>query len=200
MTSRAYAELLAHARFPRDARTLAFAGVIAKGLASGEYPLIRGMSDESFQGLMSAYFPQMFLENGVRSTPRAAELDEYQDLLALLLDYRAEPSVANTWLCHAIASAAMRDEHLWQDMGLPNRKVLSQVLEENFPMLATMNIGDMKWKKFFYRQLCQRAEVPICKSPNCADCSDYGLCFGQEEAVGSVADGPAAATFGGPRP
>jgi len=195
MTSPGYDELLAHARFPRDARTLAFAGVIGKGLAIGEYPLIRGMSDDSFQRLMSAYFPQIALENGAISTQQMANLDEYQDLLALLLDYRADPSEVNTWLCHAIASAAMRDEHLWQDMGLPNRKVLSQLLEENFPKLAAMNAGDMKWKKFFYRQLCQRAEVPICKSPNCADCSDYGICFGQEEA-----DSPTAVTFRGASP
>ena len=32
------------------------------------------------------------------------------------------------------------------------------------------------------RQLCQRAGVPICKSPHCADCCDYRICFGPEEA------------------
>lgn len=39
----------------------------------------------------------------------------------------------------------------------------------------------MKWKKFFYRQLCEQAEVLICKSPNCAVCSDYSLCFAPTE-------------------
>jgi nitrogen fixation protein NifQ len=39
----------------------------------------------------------------------------------------------------------------------------------------------MKWKKFFYRQLCERAGVPICKSPHCAECCDRALCFGPEE-------------------
>jgi nitrogen fixation protein NifQ len=53
-------------------------------------------------------------------------------------------------------------------------------MTEHFPELAKRNVGDMKWKKFFYRQLCERAEVPICKSPNCADCVDYQACFGHE--------------------
>ncbi len=38
----------------------------------------------------------------------------------------------------------------------------------------------MKWKKFFYRQYCEQAEVLICASPSCARCSDYPACFGPE--------------------
>jgi NifQ len=37
-------------------------------------------------------------------------------------------------------------------------------LQTHFPTLAAKTIGDMKWKKFFYRQLCERAGIPICKS------------------------------------
>ena len=29
--------------------------------------------------------------------------------------------------------------------------------------------------------LCERAGVPICKAPHCADCCDRALCFGPEE-------------------
>jgi nitrogen fixation protein NifQ len=75
----------------------------------------------------------------------------------------------------------MGENHLWQDMGLPSRKVLSQLMTTYFPALAAKNTGDMKWKKFFYRQLCERANVPICKSPHCADCCDYPVCFGGED-------------------
>ena len=66
--------------------------------------------------------------------------------------------------------------------GLPNRAVLSRLMQTHFPTLAAKNIGDMKWKKFFYRQLCERAGVPICKSPHCADCCDFRVCFGPEDA------------------
>ncbi|MCX7161517.1 MAG: nitrogen fixation protein NifQ [Rhodocyclales bacterium] len=46
--------------------------------------------------------------------------------------------------------------------------------------LPHKNSGDMKWKKFFYRQLCEAAGVLICKSPSCANCCDYSHCFGAE--------------------
>jgi nitrogen fixation protein NifQ len=53
-------------------------------------------------------------------------------------------------------------------------------MRENFPALAAKNSGDMKWKKFFYRQLCERAQVPVCKAPHCAECSDYTYCFSHD--------------------
>ena len=52
-----------------------------------------------------------------------------------------------------------------------------------FPGLARKNVQDMKWKKFLYRQLCEREQLLICKSPTCAECSDYDLCFGAEVAL-----------------
>lgn len=195
MTFPGYAELLARARFPGDARTLAFAGVIGRALASGASPLIRGMTERDFQRLLGAFFPGVSRDNGGDALKPSADHDEHAELLGLLLEHRAEASEVNTWLCHAVASAAMNDEHLWQDMGLPNRSVLTQLLEENFPALAALNSGDMKWKKFLYRQLCQRAGVPICKSPNCSDCSDYGICFGPE-----AAEDPAVMNFIGANP
>lgn len=60
-------------------------------------------------------------------------LDEYDDLVALLLAYRAYESDTGVWLTHAIATAALRNNHLWQDLGLPNRAVLSRLMRENFP-------------------------------------------------------------------
>jgi nitrogen fixation protein NifQ len=39
----------------------------------------------------------------------------------------------------------------------------------------------MRWKKFFYRQLCEQADVLICKSPSCGVCCDYASCFGAED-------------------
>jgi nitrogen fixation protein NifQ len=64
------------------------------------------------------------------------------------------------------------------------------LLNENFPGLAAKNVGDMKWKKFFYRQLCERAEIPICKSPNCAICTDYDVCFAVEDGDAKVSTLP----------
>lgn len=182
-----YQDLLACALDGRDGRTLAFAGVIAQGLALGQRPLIRGLAESEFQSLLRDYFPGASLENG--SGP-VDGIDEFDDLLALLKEYRADDGKGCDWLAHAVATAAMRDNHLWQDMGLPNRQVLSQLMRDNFPGLAARNVGDMKWKKFFYRQLCERAGIMICKSPNCQVCSDHELCFGAEDGAALVAAKP----------
>jgi nitrogen fixation protein NifQ len=175
-----YSELMGRSRFPADLRTAAFAGVITQALAAHRRPLIRGMTERDFQALMRSCFPGYQLRNGWAPSSEFSPADEFDDLLNLLLDHRAHPGEASTWLSCAIASAAMLDNHLWQDMGLPNRPILSHLLRDNYPGLAARNTGDMKWKKFFYRQLCERAGVMICKSPNCAECCDYALCFSPE--------------------
>ncbi len=52
---------------------------------------------------------------------------------------------------------------------------------QNFTALAAKNVTDMRWKKFFYKQLCDRAGVNLCKAPSCSECVDYDLCFGPED-------------------
>ena len=172
---------LAHARRPTDPATLAFAGIIAESLRTSRLPMIRGLSESCFQKMLKEFFSDLAFSNGNAATP-FAEFDEFDELVELLLEHRATAIEQETWLAYAIASASMGENHLWQDMGLPSRKVLSELMQKHFPTLAAKNVGDMKWKKFFYRQLCARAGVPICKSPHCADCCDYRICFGSEDA------------------
>jgi nitrogen fixation protein NifQ len=66
-------------------------------------------------------------------------------------------------------------------MGLPGRADLSQLLTTHFTRLATKNTGDMKWKKFFYKQLCDESGLRICRAPSCSVCDDYSNCFGAED-------------------
>ena len=176
---------LALARHPDRPDTLAFAGVISMSLLARRAPLIRGLSEDGFARLIDEYFPGLDCRNGAAPAAdapgRLFALDEFDDLVELLLDHRASGRVQEHWLAHAVATAAMGENHLWQDMGLPSRKVLSELMSTHFPTLAAKNTGDMKWKKFFYRQLCERSGIPICKSPHCADCCDFRLCFGPEE-------------------
>lgn len=170
---------LAHARRPGDPATLAFAGVIAESQRTSRFPLIRGLSESCFQKMLKEFFSDLAFPNGDSATP-LAEFDEFDELVELLLEHRATSVEQETWLAYAIASASMGENHLWQDMGLPSRAVLSSLMQMHFPTLAAKNVGDMKWKKFFYRQLCARAGIPICKSPHCTDCCDYRICFGPE--------------------
>jgi len=108
-------------------------------------------------------------------------LDEFNDLLNLLLDHRAVADEHHRRVAHLVAAACMGNDHLWQDLGLPDRKALSILLNTHFPALAAKNTGDMKWKKFFYKQLCEREGINACRAPSCAACGDYARCFGAEE-------------------
>jgi nitrogen fixation protein NifQ len=160
---------------------IALAGVIGRALESCRRPLIRGLSEARFQKLLNEFFPDCELTNGEPAPGlKPPGEDEFDDLVALLLEHRAEPTEERAWLSFAMASAAMGEDHLWQDMGLPSRTDLSALIADHYPALSAANSGNMKWKKFFYRQLCERAGVPICKSPHCADCCDYRICFGPE--------------------
>ncbi len=185
MSAPGYAELLRRARAPGELRTLAFAGVLEQARQAGSRPLIRGLSEDRFQRLVELHFPGSDLVNGAAESAATPtdEVDEFDDLLELLMQHRAAPNEESAWLCCAIASAAMGENHLWQDMGLPERKALSTLLRQEFPALYIKNTGDMRWKKFFYRQLCEQAAIMICKSPHCAVCADYGVCFGTEDAA-----------------
>jgi nitrogen fixation protein NifQ len=114
---------------------------------------------------------------------RATRSDEVQDLIALLLDHAnpaAGPHQAAAVLAETLAVACLGDNHLWQDLQLPSRGELSSLMGHWFPALVEKNRHDMKWKKFLYKQLCEREELFICKAPSCAVCADHALCFGPE--------------------
>jgi nitrogen fixation protein NifQ len=180
VASRAYARLMAAARNPADIATLALGGVLARFA-------IQDLDAHALDLLLSRYFPgttatvlqgESFV--GDELVCKALSEQEYGDLLSLLLDYRRDESEENVWVAQAMASACAGDNHLWQDMGLPSREVLSQLIRRYFPVLFHKNHSNMKWKKFFYKQLCERAEVQMCKAPSCGVCSDYTECFGSE--------------------
>jgi nitrogen fixation protein NifQ len=109
--------------------------------------------------------------------PAPQRRDEYDDLLRLLLEHAAgdaeEVKVAARWIAFSSTGA----KHLWEDLGLPERRALTQLISECFPGLYAMNTRNMRWKKFFYRQLCQRAEIFMCRSPTCEACSEFPVCF-----------------------
>lgn len=155
---------------------LVLRSVIGASLRAGDQPPIRGLAPETVASLCARCLPGV----PVAVAPGPARLDEFEELFELLLEHASPRDEMARWLAAAIATAAQREDHLWQDMGLPSRRELSAILTQRFASLAALNVHDMKWKKFFYRQLCQRAGVPICKSPNCLICVDRPLCFGPE--------------------
>ena len=187
-----YHWLMSHAANPEDWVARAFAGVIDH--ASRERlqapNLAMGLSQARFAELLDRYFPgvRAALYGASCKTPCdecvSLQAEEFDDLVQLLLDHRADDSEQTEWLAYAIASGCMGENHLFEDMGLPNRLALSDLLNRHFTALFVKNIGNMKWKKFFYKQLCDRAQVHVCKAPSCQVCADFDACFGPEDDSG----------------
>ena len=108
--------------------------------------------------------------------------EEYQDVRRLLLagaPARHNPGVIA--LAECVARACMGEDHLWHDLGLPSRAELSALLHKHFAPLATRNVNGMRWKKFFYKQLCEQIGIAVCRAPSCGVCAHYGDCFGSED-------------------
>lgn len=173
-----YRQLMDCAADPADIATLAFGGVLAR------YPVM-GLDAAACERLLRRYFPGA---DPVAVTVAASDggcpalpADEFEDLYALLMVHRRDDSEEAQWLACTVATACLGNNHLWQDMGLPNRGVLSELLRRYFTTLYDKNTGNMKWKKFFYKQLCEQAEVNMCKAPSCKVCTDYASCFGPED-------------------
>jgi len=105
-----------------------------------------------------------------------------RDLVQLLSDYHPHPcsDLAN-WLTAALAARASHPGHLWVAMGLFERPELSAAIRRHLPALAAANNQNMRWKRFFFKTICDLNGGTLCKSPNCGVCSDYALCFAPEE-------------------
>lgn len=108
--------------------------------------------------------------------------EEFEDLRDLLIDGAADPVCPVVIeLAATMARACLGHDHLWHDLGLASRDELSRILYTHFPNLSALNVGRMRWKKFFYKQLCERLEVKACRAPSCGVCANQAECFGPED-------------------
>ncbi|MAK91187.1 MAG: nitrogen fixation protein NifQ [Oleibacter sp.] len=107
--------------------------------------------------------------------------DEWLEIRNLLRKNKAGKNDCELIMSDIVAAGCLGGDHLWRDLGLQSRSELSQLMLQNFPTLAAANSGDMKWKKFFYKQLCEAGGGYVCRAPSCDQCSAYSDCFGPEE-------------------
>jgi nitrogen fixation protein NifQ len=149
-----------------------------RSLNQGVLTATLGLLPEDFEALWQAYFPGDALQ--LKDGP-GEDIVELDDLLQLLIEYRAGLRNSELWLARSVAYACCGRNHLWQDLGLANRGELSLLMTTAFPTLAALNVGDMKWKKFIYRHYCTREAIYVCPAPSCGECSDYSQCFAKEE-------------------
>lgn len=138
-----------------------------------------------------------------RAVPLDAPLELGADercLRELLTRSSGEGTPLELVLAQLVARRCQRPNHLWQDLGLRNRRELSWLMERFFPALAQRNKQDMKWKKFLYRVICRDEGFTICTSPTCSECSDFDNCFGEEDGESLLARNRRAAELAPTQP
>ncbi|WP_083608019.1 nitrogen fixation protein NifQ [Teredinibacter haidensis] len=154
-------------------------------------PNTLGLASEQYKTLIHRHLPgidQLGLarnehvwENGeIRQELLDLKLEEIQELTQLLLKHRKQKDISEEWLASILSAGCMGNSHLWRDLGLPSRDHLKALIRTNFPTLADLNTQNMRWKKFFYKQLCEQQGHYLCRSPSCDICPSHEECFGEE--------------------
>ena len=143
-----------------------------------------GLGGQSLIMLLALYMPD--------HTPLSAEdyvaMDEAEEQgwVRDLLERHHSGRDTSLWLAAIIARRALEAEHLWEDLGLPDRPTLRLVMDRHFPELAARN-KNMRWKRFLYRCLCEEEGMSHCTSPTCSDCSEVAVCFEPDSAEAMMA-------------
>ncbi|QWG15714.1 nitrogen fixation protein NifQ [Bradyrhizobium sediminis] len=148
-----------------------------------------GLAAADLASLLAQWFPAA-CGTGVAwyAQDADAEDDEVAMVRDLLLTHRSSEGDAGRWLAAMIARRAMEPNHLWEDLGLRDRSELSRLLSRHFAPIANRNTQNMRWKRFFYRALCESDGFVMCTTPVCTECRDFDLCFGDESGESRMAD------------
>ena len=179
-----------------DAHVLACVLAIAASeveAGEGDLASATGLDAAMLEMIVDRWFPFADLEFHDVAKPAPLEAEE-EMLLDLLLAHAAVDAWRPTGvpdlpalLARVIARRAMRADHLWQDLGLFDRSELNRLLARHFPTLHAGNTSNMKWKKYFYRKLCEAEGFVLCTAPSCAVCTDFAACFGAEDGESRMA-------------
>lgn len=157
----------------------------ASGHGVGE---LLGLGREQLQRLVAVWAPEARLLIDLESEGEQAAFDDEEDQIRQLLDrYRGDDSEETGWIGAILTKRSMSPRHLWQDLGLAAREDLGRLMSERFPELAARNVNHMKWKKFFYRSLCELEGFVLCAAPTCRECGDFHDCFGDEGGESALA-------------
>ncbi len=191
--ARHYAALRAAARPTRDETEAfdshVFAAILATALTETEMPGLAdglGLSSAEIDRLIGWCFPRYAVSDLAGLSPDPSSEEETL-LVDLLMDHRSGPEPLAGWLAVLIARRAMQPDHLWQDLGLNDRGELNRLLARHFRTLHAGNTGNMRWKKYFYRVLCEAEGFALCAAPSCSVCTDFVDCFGSEDGLSRLA-------------
>lgn len=144
---------------------------------AGKGPLTErlGLAGADIAALRDCWLPGLDLPDLDRPAP---DLPADQSAIATLILMRAgDRRPEARWLAAILARRAMETRHLWEDLGLPSRAALGALIARQLPRLDAANRQKMRWKKYFYRQICADAAFSLCLSPSCDDCAERADCF-----------------------
>ncbi|WP_454631781.1 nitrogen fixation protein NifQ [Bradyrhizobium cenepequi] len=161
----------------------------AAAMEGGSIAEQAGLAEQEFSALVAGRFPLIQISAADRFSPSALIKDDERDMVRdLLLARRSTEGDVGWWLAAMIARRAMEPNHLWEDLGLRERAELSRLLVRHFAPLAARNTRNMRWKRFFYRMLCEDDGFVMCTTPVCTQCNDFDLCFGEETGESLMAE------------
>lgn len=147
-----------------------------------------GLSRAELRDILARLFPAelapAFSLEGVSDPALGMEEELLRDML---LAHARAGDITSARFAKIIARRALRNDHLWQDLGLSDQAELSRLLATHFPKLASGNTQKMKWKKYLYRKLCEVEGFSMCTAPSCRECNDFKDCFGPEEGNSRLA-------------
>ena len=168
--------------------TLAIAMAEASGRTSSLADCL-GLTPDEIGDVFDRRFPILARGGFLLSDMPVPVIDDEQHMLRdLLIAHRATRDAMSYWLACIIARRAMEPDHLWQDLGLNDRGELNRLLQRHFPSLHAGNTNNMKWKKYFYRKLCEAEGFTLCTAPSCGVCADFSACFGEEDGMSRLGE------------
>ncbi|WP_369726367.1 nitrogen fixation protein NifQ [Bradyrhizobium sp. LLZ17] len=160
----------------------------ASAMDGGQLPERAGLTNQELNALLVQYFPSSPIRSCIWREQSALPADDETNMVRdLLLAQRSTYGEVGGWLATMIARRAMEPNHLWEDLGLRKRDELSRLLMRHFGPLAARNTKNMRWKRFFYRILCEDDGLVMCTTPVCTECNDFDLCFGEESGESRMA-------------
>jgi nitrogen fixation protein NifQ len=169
-----------------------FASILALALTEGgPFADQAGLSGVELRALLSRCFSDSEFCASDRAEGATAPDDEEIEMVRdLLLANRSSPGELGRWLAAMVARRAVEPNHLWEDLGLRDRSELTRLIDRHFQPLAIRNDKNMRWKRFFYRMMCENDGFVMCSTPICSNCSDYNHCFGEEAGTSRLASVP----------
>ncbi|WP_096784887.1 nitrogen fixation protein NifQ [Rhodobacter sp. CZR27] len=162
-----------------DADRADFAAILAHALrehaaGKGELTDLLGLEPAALVALTARWCPGLTLPSLL---PLSAVPLEQADIVTLLLWRGGRTGDEARWLAAILARRSLETSHLWEDLGLPSRAHLGLLIQRHFPRLHAANTRNMRWKRFFYRQICSDNGGTMCLAPHCDDCAEKPVCF-----------------------